>query len=260
MAASSALKVQWRVLWALMLREIHTLYGGSYLGYLWVIIQGAFSVGVFWALRETFHFRAPHGMPTPAFLIVGFGIWHIFNGVINKSIVAVSGNKTLLTFPQVTPLDLMLARTLIVVSTEIIVAAIMLLSSVVLGYNIGPISWSGVMAGLFYISVISFGLGSILATLCYIIPTVAKIVPMVLRILFFCSGVFFSIDRLPNKIYEMLKWNPVLQLIEYTRNSLAHNYNAATADFSYLATLTIFFLFFGLLLERYGRRYLAEAQ
>lgn len=260
MVASSGLKVQGRVIGALMLREIHTIYGGSYLGYLWVIIQGAFSVGVFWAIREVFHFRAPHGMSTPAFLIVGFGIWNIFSGIINKSIAAVSGNKNLLTFPQVTPLDLLVARTLVVVSTEIIVATIMLLGSIVLGYNIGPISWGGVMVGLFYISVISFGLGSILATFCLITSAISKIVPMVLRILFFCSGVFFSADMLPNKILEILKWNPVLQLIEYARSSLANYYNATTADFYYLTTIALIFLFFGLLFERYGRRYLAEAR
>lgn len=129
-----------------MLREIHTIYGGSYLGYLWVIIQGMF---------------------------------------INKSIAAVSGNKNLLTFPQVTPLDLIIARTLVLVATEIIVANIMLLSSYVLGYNLGPISWSGILISLFYITAISFGLGIILAAFCHIVPTVAQIVPMILRLLLF---------------------------------------------------------------------------
>lgn len=244
----------------MMLREIHTIYGGSHLGYLWVIIQGLFSVGVFWVLREALSFHAPHGMSTPAFLIIGFGIWHIFSGIINKSIAAASGNKNLLTFPQVTPLDLIIARTLVLVATEIIVANIMLLSSLVLGYNIGPVSWSGILISLFYITVIAFGLGTILATFCHIAPTIAKIVPMALRVLFFCSGVFFSLDRLPNSIFEILRWNPVLQLIEYCRNSVAQNYIVTVIDFSYLTILSVVLLFFGLLFERYGRRYLAESQ
>ena len=244
----------------MMLREIHTIHGGSYLGYLWVIIQGAFSIGVFWALREAFKFHAPHGMSTPVFLIVGFGFWHIFSGIINKSITAVSGNKTLLTFPQVTPLDLLVARTLVLVATEVVVCTIMLLASIVLGYNIGPVSWLGVIIALFYITIISFGIASILATFCYITLAITKIVPMILRILFFCSGVFFSIDKVPNKIFEILKWNPVLQLVEYARNSLAHNYNVTVTDFYYLTIIAVLSVFLGLLFERYGRRYLAEAQ
>ena len=50
-ALVNAIAVQLRVIWALMLREIHTINGKSRLGYLWVLIQGVFNVAVFWALR-----------------------------------------------------------------------------------------------------------------------------------------------------------------------------------------------------------------
>ena len=38
-SVSSALTVQGRVITALILREVHTLYGNTRLGYLWAIIQ-----------------------------------------------------------------------------------------------------------------------------------------------------------------------------------------------------------------------------
>ena len=53
--------VQCRVIAALMLREVHTINGNSKLGYLWVLVQSAFSIAVFWGLREFMNAHAPHG-------------------------------------------------------------------------------------------------------------------------------------------------------------------------------------------------------
>ena len=44
----SALIVQGRVIYALMMREVHTIYGTSRLGYLWALIQTMWGIGVFW--------------------------------------------------------------------------------------------------------------------------------------------------------------------------------------------------------------------
>mgnify|MGYP000054903957 FL=1 len=111
---SSGWIVQGRVIMALILREVHTLYGSSRLGYLWAVIQTMFGIGIFWGIREIAGARAPHGMSVLMFLLAGFGLWATFSETLTKCMSAVSGNKALLTFPQVTPLDLMLSRTVVV--------------------------------------------------------------------------------------------------------------------------------------------------
>ena len=58
-SVSSALTVQGRVIAALILREVHTLYGNTRLGYLWAVIQTAFNIAVFWLLREFLGAHAP---------------------------------------------------------------------------------------------------------------------------------------------------------------------------------------------------------
>ena len=57
----SAARVQTRVIWALMLRETKTLFGKHKLGYMWALINAAFSIGIFWAIRDFGGFLAPHG-------------------------------------------------------------------------------------------------------------------------------------------------------------------------------------------------------
>lgn len=254
MEVAKALSVQGRVVWALMLREIHTLYGGDRLGYLWAIIQNAFSVGVFWGLRTVMGFKPPHGMSVPAFLIAGFAVWNIFSGLVLKSISAIDGNKTLLTFPQVTPVDLLLARVGVVVTTEVVVAVSLLSLSYYLGYDLTMPNWSGVLGVLLLVTALGLGLGATFSSLCAWLPILAKLLPMVFRILFFVSGVFFSLKNLPYGFREYIIWNPALQLIEWIRVSLAPAYPADDVNIAYLATLAIITMTSGLLLERQSRK------
>ena len=90
---SSGWIVQGRVIMALILREVHTLYGSSRLGYLWAVIQTMFGIGIFWGIREIAGARAPHGMSVLMFLLAGFGLWATFSETLTKCMSAVSGNK-----------------------------------------------------------------------------------------------------------------------------------------------------------------------
>lgn len=258
MAVAKAFSVQGRVIWALMLREVHTLYGGDRLGYLWAIIQSAFGIGVFWIVRVVMGFKAPHGMSMPAFLITGFAVWSLFSSIVLKSVSAIDGNKTLLTFPQVTPVDLHLARAGVIVATEVVVAVLLLSLSYYLGYEFARPDWLGVMGALFLATGLGLGLGMTLSSLCAWVPVLAKLVPMVFRIMFFLSGVFFSLRGLPYGLREYISWNPALQVIEWMRVSLAPTYPASDVNIPYLCTLVALTITSGLLLERHARRYFAQ--
>ncbi|MDR1045037.1 MAG: ABC transporter permease [Candidatus Adiutrix sp.] len=254
---ASALAVQGRVVWALMLREIHTLYGGDRLGYLWVIIQNSFGVAVFWGLRYFMGFKAPHGMSVPAFLISGFMIWNIFSSLILKSVAAARGNQALLTFPQVTQIDLLLARAGVIVVTEVVVAVLLLALSFYFGYPLDTPNWAGTLGAVALAAGLGLGLGGTLAALNIIMPILEKLLPMVFRILFFVSGIFFSLTAVPYGFRAYLAWNPALQLIEWLRVSLAPAYPATYVNVPYLTLLSLITMTLGLLLERRVRRYAA---
>ena len=76
---------------------------------------------------------------------------------------------------------------------------------------------------------------------------------MILRLLMFISGVFFSISAFSSDIAEVLAYNPILQLIELTRKSLSFSYPDEGYSLIYLSELTLTLLSLGLLLERYVR-------
>lgn len=254
MTTSPAWDTQARVILALAMREVHTLYGGKSLGYLWAVIQTAFSVAVFWAIRHFASVPAPHGMTMLTYLVAGFVIWNIISQVLSKCMAAVDGNRALLTFPQVTPLDIMLARCLVVTATQVVSMSILLGIGVLFGYSLTISSVGLLISCVFLVALLGLGLGAMLGSLAVYLPALQQIVPMFMRILFFASGVFYSVSSFSHRIGDFLMLNPVMQLIELTRMSLANGYVSMYADFGYVVQVTLGSLFLGLLLERYVRR------
>ena len=241
----NGLIVQGRVLYALMLREIHTINGNSRLGYLWVLIQSVFSIAVFWTLRVYMNAHAPQGMSMALFLAVGFGI--------TKTMTAVAGNRALLTFPQVTELDVMISRICVITATQVLTTVIIVGVSVLFGSEFRP---DGLLTGigvLIFSPLCALGMGMILGSLAVFAPVLDKLVPMLLRIAFFVSGVFFSITAFKQDVADILLYNPVMQAIEMMRVSLHDGYVVDGLSFSYLAACTLATLVIGGFLERYVR-------
>ncbi len=254
MTTASALDTQARVILALALREVHTLYGGKSLGYLWAVVQTAFGVAVFWAIRHFAHAAAPHGMTVLTYLVAGFGIWSIITQTLSKCIVAVDGNRALLTFPQVTLLDILLARTLVVTATQVISMGILLGGGIIFGYPLAISSVGLLIICVLLAAFLGLGLGALLSSLAFYLPALQQVVPMTLRILFFASGVFYSVSAFSHRVGDFLMLNPIMQLIELMRMALANGYISLYADFWYVVQVTLVSLFLGLLLERYVRR------
>lgn len=250
---TNGLIVQGRVLGALMLREIHTINGNSKLGYLWVLIQSVFSIAVFWALRVYMNAHAPQGMSMALFLAVGFGMWAIFSSGITKTMTAVEGNKALLTFPQVTELDVMISRICVITATQVLTTALIIGASILFGAEFRP---NGLLIGIGVLIVsplCALGIGMVLGSLAVFVPVLTKLVPMVLRIAFFLSGVFFSISAFKQDIADLLLFNPIMQAIEMMRVSLHDGYVIDGLSFTYLAGFTLVSLVLGGFLERYVR-------
>lgn len=251
----SGLIVQGRVIKALMLREIHTINGNSKLGYLWVLIQSVFGIAVFWGVR---HFmgatQAPHGMGMAMFLAIGFGVWNIFSTTINRCMTAVSGNKALLTFPQVTELDVMISRTLVTTATQLLVTMLIISAAwLMLGEPFVLGSLPLLLTLIVVVPLMSLGFGLVLSSLAVYVPALEKLVPMILRILFFVSGVFFSISLFSQSLTSLLLWNPVLHAVELCREAMHAPYVVQGISLSYLLLVTLSVCTMGGLLERYVR-------
>lgn len=253
MSASSGLVVQGRVVYALILREVHTLYGNTTLGYLWAVFQCFVSILIFWGIRYFMGVYTSHGISTMAFLLSGFLPWYIFSYTLSKSMTAVSGNLSLLTYAQVTSLDLIISRMIVVWATQVFSAVIIYVFANFIGQDIVITHWGYLFLSLFCAPLFGLAIGSLCCSFSYYWNPLERIVPFAMRLLFFVSGIFFSINSIPYPYKSYLLYNPVVHLIELTRKAVLPTSVNNHLDIVYLLTWLFVSLTLALLLERYLR-------
>jgi capsular polysaccharide transport system permease protein len=73
--------------------------------------------------------------------------------------------------------------------------------------------------------------------------------------MFFLSGVFFTIESLPDEVKPYAALNPMLQLIELFRSAYFPGYESDYVHYPYLIGVILLTLFFGLLIQRAMRRH-----
>ncbi len=250
---SSALTVQGRVIYALAMREVHTLYGNTRLGYLWAIIQTAFNIAVFWGMRELLGAHAPHGMGMAVFLLCGFIPWYMFSNVVTRCMTAARANQALLTFPQVTELDLMIARLIVVWGTQLLCAGILLTIAASLGESVEVRHPESLAATLFVAPLLGWGVGMIFASLARFWTTLERLVPILMHLLFFISGLFFQVSELPARFSSPLLYNPIAQIIEWQRYGFSASCAPPMYSIGYILAWCCVSISLGLLFERYAR-------
>ncbi len=252
------MQIQRRVVWALMLRETKTLFGKHKLGYLWALINASFTIGVFWVLREFGGFAPPQGMSVPVFLLGGFVPFFVFSETVNGAMNGVSGNRALLAYPQVFTVDIFIARALLHGAMYFCVLVILLTVAHFSGYAVPLHDPAAMLMAMILVLILGFGVGAIASSFNLMWPTTRLIVPMLTRVLFFTSGLFFSVEFAPVYIREILYYNPLSHLIELLRGGLSDGYVGSFVYVPYVGGFILCALSIGLLLERFSRQYLSE--
>lgn len=248
----SALTVQGRVIFALMMHQVHTMHAESKLGYLWEVFEVGWRIAFFWVIRSLVGFRPPHGMPLVLFLLLGFGVYQMFRSTVTKCMRVKSGK--MMVFPQIKKLDFFISITIVLWATEIVAGVFIMLIGVGMGVKVHVSSWGGLFFMLLVTPVLGFGMGTLLESLSLIYPSLDKIVPLVLRFGMLLSGVFYSVAGFPSWVMRYLWYNPFLQLIEIGRSSMSLGYDAMDYSYAYILCVAGATLSLGLLMERYVRK------
>ena len=176
---------------------------------------------------------------------------------MTKTMSAIQGNYQLLTFPQVQVFDLIIARTLLEMATYIIVFTVLV--SIISLLGIEPVDIEDPMRllmGAVLISLLALGIGFAMSALVPLFPVVQFLVGSILiRPLFFISGIFFTADIIPEHIRHYALYNPLLQLSEMMRSAFFREFESEHVNLSYLFGFTLCVLFFGMLLQRALKRH-----
>lgn len=247
------IKTLFKVMSALILREMTSRFGRSGLGYLWVVIQQLAFISVFAMFFEFRGKSLPYGVEILGFLITGISAFFVFRNTTSQMKGALSKNKSLLYYRQVSPFSIYLARAVLEYSTGIVVFAVLVGVSVALGEVLNMTSLLQVLIVIMMLSLFGASYGLLFASVSIYFPAISSFESSISRILFFTSGLFFYANELPPDLRDILMWNPLFNLIELLREGFFSTYTATHASVRYVAGCTIVFLFFSLVLERVSR-------
>ncbi len=245
---------QLQVVHALLLRETKTRFGRNHLGYLWAVAQPLLWVATFAAMYHAFGRLAPPGMSVLAFLTTGILPFSLFRECATRCLSAIDANRGLLFYPQVRPLDLVIARVALESATQLMVFAILMLAIAI--YE-GPSPVDNLLeavAGLTLAGALGASFGLVCCGLSVFTRSVERLFPALMRVLFWVSAIFHPVESLPTAIRDIFLLNPVSHAIELVRDGWFPGYQSRHIDQPYAWAWVLVMTFFGLSLERVARR------
>ncbi len=245
---------QLHVVHALLLRETKTRFGKYQLGYIWALIEPTLWIASFLGMYYIFGRMAPPGMSMLAFLVTGIVPFSLFKNTSSSTLAAIAGNRGLLFYPQVRPLDLVASRAILEVATQFVVFCLLMGGAALFDGHLRVHSVLGSVLGLLLAGGLGASVGLVLCGLSVFFPTVERLYGPMIRPLVWFSAIFHSPDSIPQPLRGWMLYNPILQCIELVREGWFSGYHARHVAPSYVAAWILVLLFFGLSLERVARR------
>lgn len=245
--------VQLRVVHALALRETRTRFGGYKAGYVWALLEPLFWIGTFAGLFSLAGRLAPGDSDIVPFLATGIIPYELATKTADRASNSISGNKSLLFYPQVQPLDLVIARVGLEIATYLVVFVAILGAHALYVQHLEIDDLLTTMFGLLLAGSFGGALGLVFCAVGVIFPTIDRIRGPLMRPLFWVSGLFFTVDAMPTRIRELMLWNPILHCVEMVRSGWFTSIQSQHVSPTYVLVWILALAFIGLTLERSTR-------
>lgn len=252
-------QIQRAVLVALVIRELRARVQGRWLGLIWMLFEPLAHVLVILALFGFRHHVVSINVEYPVFLVTGLLPFFIFRNLARRLPNAVNSNRGLYAYRQVKPIDALVARAAVEVGlySAVYLVALMLLGW--LGYHWLPAEPLELMVVSAVLVALGVGLGILFTVLVHNRPKVETLIGMLFMPLYLLSGVIFPVHNLPPSAREWLLWNPVLHLIDLSRQHFIPTVQALPgANLEYPAAFTLVVFALGLALYRINRHALVS--
>lgn len=256
-------QIQRAVVFALLMRELKTRFGGHWTGVLWLFLDPLLKLAMITAVFTFLRGRTVYGsFDFAVFLFVAMLPFQLGVSLWKQLMNGVKANKGLFGYKQVKPFDTLVARTIL----EFVISVIVFLMGLVVLERIGfRVMWpADVLAYLLTVVafvLMGFGLGLVSAVGVNYMPRLEMVVSMLSMPLQIISGVIFPLSSLPREATDFLLYNPLLHLVELLRASFLPGYRMLQGtSVTYPMVWILVCWSVGLLLYWVRRRELAEGR
>jgi capsular polysaccharide transport system permease protein len=252
----SGTRMQVIVVFALMMREVHTRYGRENLGFVWLIAEPfVFCMGVI-GVWSALHGRYEHGIPILAFVLTGYMPLTLWRHCVQRAVHCLRANSSLLYHRQVRMLDLLVARIILEVYGALIAYLVIGFLFWALGYYELPKDWGLFYLGWAYMIAFSAGLAMVMGCVSEMAEWSEKLVGPFMYFLLPISGVFFMADWLPDRYRAWALYVPTLNAFEMIRGGQFGPAVRVHYELGYTTAVCVGLIALGLVLSRRVHRHL----
>ena len=243
-----------RAMTALILREMSSTYGRTPLGYLWTVLEPVIGITLLTAIFSLGFKTPPLGTNFAIFYASGLVPFLMYMDIGSKVMDSLRFSQRLLIYPRVTFFDALMARFILNLLTQLMVAYFIYTGIVYfLDTRTSPdllkIATSLTMAGA-----LALGIGSLNCFLTGMMPSWLRIWAILNRPLFLISCIFFVYETVPEPYRSVLWYNPLVHVVGQMRSGFYPYYDAPYVSPAYVFAISLICFALGLvMLRRYAR-------
>ena len=241
-----------RYIWWRVKSELTSAVSRYYLSYLWWILEPCLMIGVFYVIFGMVFERGGEGYVS--FLVLGVTAWLWFSHTVAKATLSVRSQTGLMRQVYVPKHVFPFSAVLFGVFKHFFV--LIVLMGLLFYINSPSKVWAFYLLIFLVQLIFILAISTVLAGLVPFVPDLAKIVPPMLYLTMFLSGVVYPQSMIPSEYVPYFRYNPMAGLImEYRKVMLEYQ----LPDFDYLLKVALYsgvLLAFGIwVLKRFDRIY-----
>lgn len=248
-----------RVVAALILREMTSTYGRKPGGYLWAVLEPVAGIALLtWIFSLGFRHPAL-GTDFAMFYASGMIPFWMFIQVSTRMAQSLRYSRQLLAYPRVTVVDALVARYLLNVMLQLLIAYIVLGGIRMINDTGTTLVLPRIALGFAMAAALAAGVGAFNCVLMTAFPLWQTAWGILTRPLVLMSGVIFMLETIPEPWRGYLAWNPLTHVVAEVRAGFYFGYHPDYVAPGYVFGVSLVLLAVGLLLTWRFHREALEA-
>jgi capsular polysaccharide transport system permease protein len=216
----AALRVEMRIVGALMLREIMTRFGRENIGFVWLMGEPFLltaGVMIAWSISKNFQ---GHNVGILPFVLTGYAMITLWRHIVSQAVHCFRHNAGLLFHRNVGYIDTLLAKALLETVGGAIAFCFAYIPLCLLDL-IDPIDDYLTLIGAWMLMAwLSFSVALILAGITEISEAAERFIQPILYLTLPLSGTFYMVEWLPRQYRDLAEYSPLINANEMFRGGL----------------------------------------
>lgn len=246
------LRIQIRVVWALVMREMMTRFGREGLGVLWMMAEPAmFIVGVMIIFSHT---ETTARYSVAEYLAVSYPTILLWRNTTGRLLKAIDVNRSLLHYKPIRPIDILYSRIILEFAGATASFLVLYVVLVVVGICQLPADLLTMILGYLLVLWFSFNFVMTMAALSELSETIDRVSHVILYLMLPFTGVFIPLFLLPPQLGEMMTYFPLIDAVEYFHRGYYGDRIPTLYHLDYTVTVLAFFTLFALSITHFAIR------